>query len=73
MLIFEKLQLKAKSRYLIIKSDILQAFLFLTNWLIFWQDPNSIKPFEVVVFEAHDKVPKMEQAMWPRHCVQVEQ
>jgi len=34
------------------------------------QDPNSIKPFDVVVFEAHGKVPKMEQAMWPRHCVQ---
>lgn len=34
------------------------------------QDPNSIKPFDVVVFEAHGEVPKMEQAMWPRHCVQ---
>ena len=38
---------------------------------MFLQDPNTIKPFDVVVFEAHGDVPKMEQAMWPRHCVQV--
>ena len=72
MLIFGKLQLKAKFRYLRkrqqCKSEILRAFTSL--W--FLQDPNSIKPFDVVVFEAHGKVPKMEQAMWPRHCVQVE-
>ena len=51
------------------ESEIVRAFISLS----FLQDPNSINPFDVVVFEAHGEVPKMEQAMWPRHCVQVEQ
>ena len=25
----------------------------------------------MVIFEEHDDIPKMEQVMWPRHCVQV--
>lgn len=34
------------------------------------QDPSRCKTYDIVVFEAHDDIPKMEQSMWPRHCVQ---
>merc|ERR1712080_578568 len=33
-------------------------------------DPVKSNVFDVIVFEAHDGIPKMEQVMWPRHCVQ---
>ena len=35
------------------------------------QDPNRCQTYDVVIFEEHDDIPKMEQVMWPRHCVQV--
>lgn len=34
------------------------------------QNPAEVNVFDVVTFEAHGKIPKMEQIMWPRHCVQ---
>ena len=35
------------------------------------QDPGRVATYDVVIFEAHGDIPVMEQAMWPRHCVQV--
>ena len=35
------------------------------------QDPSRCQTYDVVIFEEHDDIPKMEQVMWPRHCVQV--
>jgi len=34
------------------------------------QDPSRCQTYDVVIFEEHDDIPKMEQVMWPRHCVQ---
>ena len=36
-----------------------------------YQDPSRCQTYDVVIFEEHDDIPKMEQVMWPRHCVQV--
>ena len=38
----------------------------------FPQNPSSCQTYDVVTFEAHDSIPRMDQIMWPRHCVQVE-
>ena len=37
----------------------------------FPQNPSACQTYDVVTFEAHDSIPRMDQIMWPRHCVQV--
>lgn len=34
------------------------------------QNPSACQTYDVVTFEAHDSIPRMDQIMWPRHCVQ---
>ena len=36
-----------------------------------FQNPSACQTYDVVTFEAHDSIPRMDQIMWPRHCVQV--
>ena len=38
---------------------------------LFLQNPSACQTYDVVTFEAHDSIPRMDQIMWPRHCVQV--
>ena len=57
--------MKATDQVLKIGSQII------ANYKKIFQNPSACQTYDVVTFEAHDSIPRMDQIMWPRHCVQV--